>query len=69
MLRGGLDGLSVVVPYADANYHRLRQRIRIPAPGDPGGALPLASELSLGLHPDMAALMPLYKSGRLAFLN
>ena len=69
MLRGGLDGLSVVVPYADSNYRGLRNRIRIGAPDEPGGALPLENKLGLGLHPHMAPLLPLYRSGRLAFVN
>ena len=33
MLRGAVDGLSVVVPYGDANYYRLRPAIAVPRPG------------------------------------
>ncbi len=32
-LRGGADGLNLVVPYADPGYGVLRRAIRIPAPG------------------------------------
>src|SRR5215831_13267991 len=33
-MRGGADGLSLVVPFADANYYTSRPTIRIPRPDD-----------------------------------
>jgi uncharacterized protein (DUF1501 family) len=33
-MRGGSDGLSLVVPFADANYYTSRPTIRIPRPDD-----------------------------------
>ncbi len=66
MLRGALDGLSVLVPHRDPGYRRSRRTTRIGAPGAPGGALALTDEL--GLHPALAPLLPLYREGKLAFL-
>src|SRR5215470_3809243 len=33
-MRGGSDGLSLVAPYADANYYSSRPTIKIPRPDD-----------------------------------
>jgi uncharacterized protein (DUF1501 family) len=67
MLRGAVDGLSAVVPYADAAYYRARRSIAIAAPGKPDGALPL--DARFGLHPALAGLMPLWRAGDLAFIH
>ncbi|MBV9863261.1 MAG: DUF1501 domain-containing protein [Alphaproteobacteria bacterium] len=66
-LRGAVDGLSVVVPHAEADYYAVRPSIAIPRPGDPGGVLPL--DQRFGLHPALAALMPLWHDGALAFVH
>lgn len=61
-LRGGLDGLHALAPFADADYHRLR----------PGLALQADQVLSLdgyfGMHPALAPLMPLWQDGTLGFV-
>jgi len=67
MLRGAVDGLSVVVPHGDANYARSRDEIAIPAPGADGGARAL--DTLFALHPALAPLMPAWASGRLAFVH
>jgi uncharacterized protein (DUF1501 family) len=67
MLRGAVDGLSVVVPHADPEYRRHRAEILIPAPGATDGALPLDD--FFGLHPALAAMMPWWQDGRLAFVQ
>ena len=41
ILRGALDGLSAVPPYADPDYAGLRGQVALRAPGEPGAALPL----------------------------
>ena len=41
LLRGAVDGLSVVVPYAEEAYYAERRTIAIAPPGKPDGALPL----------------------------
>ncbi|MBA3859348.1 MAG: hypothetical protein C0507_20785 [Cyanobacteria bacterium PR.3.49] len=65
-LRGAIDGLSVVVPYADSRYYKVRNNIAIPPPGSELGALDLNGEF--GLHPALSALMPLWKNGSLSFI-
>ena len=67
MLRGAVDGLNLVVPYADDNYYRLRGSIAIPRPGQDKGALNLDGRF--GLHPALAPLLPLWQSQRLAFVH
>ncbi|MEM7713907.1 MAG: DUF1501 domain-containing protein [Cyanobacteria bacterium P01_A01_bin.68] len=66
-LRGAVDGLSVVVPYTETAYYQARKRIAIPQPDKPGGVLDLDGKF--GLHPSLAALMPLWKQKNLAFIH
>jgi uncharacterized protein (DUF1501 family) len=67
-LRGGCDGLNVVVPHGDDTYHRLRPGIRIPAPG-PGAVYP-AIDLDgfFGLHPALDGLAERFFEGQVALL-
>ena len=67
LLRGAVDGLSLVVPCADEAYYRERQSIAIAPPGKPDGALALDEHF--GLHPALASLMPLWTERRLAFVH
>jgi uncharacterized protein (DUF1501 family) len=67
MLRGAVDGLSVVVPYGDANYYRSRPTIAVQRPGQEGGALDLDGYF--GLNPALAALQPLWQQRKLAFVH
>ena len=66
LLRGAVDGLSLVVPYDDANYYKLRSTIALQPPGEAGGVLDLDGHF--GLHPALAPLMPLWQSGQLGFV-
>jgi uncharacterized protein (DUF1501 family) len=66
-LRGGVDGLNVVVPYTENAYYQARNRIAIPQPDKAGGVLDLDGKF--GLHPSLAALMPLWKQKNLAFVH
>ncbi len=54
ILRGALDGLAVVPPYADPDYARLRGDLALHAPGSAGGVLPLNN--LFGLHPSCTFL-------------
>ena len=63
MLRGGLDGLHAVPPYADPDYSRLRPTLALAAPGRENGALDLDG--SFGLHPALAPVGRLYAEGQL----
>jgi len=61
-LRGGLDGLHALAPWADADFRRLRPRL---APGAEG-----VHDLDgyFGLHRSLGALMPLWQAGELSFV-
>ncbi|RME85557.1 MAG: DUF1501 domain-containing protein [Caldilineae bacterium] len=66
-LRGGIDGMSVVVPYAEDNYHESRPTLGIPEPGQQNGALDLDG--FFGLHPALAPLLDIYTQGDLAVVH
>jgi uncharacterized protein (DUF1501 family) len=66
-LRGAVDGLSVVAPYTDPLYFAARPRIALPKPGTDGGLIDLDGRF--GLHPALERLVPLWKSGSLAFVH
>jgi len=65
-LRGGADGLNQVVPFGDPDYYDLRRDIALPRPGQSGGVSNLDGYF--GLHPELAALLPLWQEGRLAIV-
>jgi uncharacterized protein (DUF1501 family) len=58
ILRGALDGLAAVPPYADPNYAGLHRELAIAAPGVADGALALDD--TFGLHPACAFLHECY---------
>lgn len=60
-LRGGADGLHLVPPLGDAAYRRLRGALAIEEP------LPFTE--GFGLHPALAALLPLAAKGELAAVH
>jgi uncharacterized protein (DUF1501 family) len=62
-LRGGFDGLAAVVPVGDPDYAALRPSLGL----DTGSLLPLTG--IFGLHPGLASLLPLWRSGRLAAVH
>lgn len=63
--RGAMDGLSVTVPYGDANYQALRGALAIPEPGQVNGALALSD--GFGLHPALSSLHALHAAGQMRF--
>ncbi len=67
MLRGAVDGLSVVVPYGEREYYKARSSIALAKPGDDGGGLDLDGHF--GLHPALAPLLPLWQQKRMAFVH
>lgn len=62
-LKGGNDGLNTLIPYADAEYRRLRPCLAI--------AREQIVQLteSAGLHPALAGLKPLWDGGELAWVQ
>jgi len=66
LLRGALDGLSVVPPVGDPNYSGLRGQIALSKSGD-GAALPL--DATFALHPSLKFLHDSYRAKELAVLH
>ncbi len=64
VLRGAMDGLALVQPYGDPALPALRPKLAL-APER--GLLDLDG--FFGLHPDAAALMPLWRSRELGFVH
>jgi uncharacterized protein (DUF1501 family) len=71
-LRGGMDGLSAVIPHGEDAYYRARPALSIAKPHD-GSVNREDRALDLngffGLHPALASLMPLYDKGQMAFVH
>tara|TARA_Y100001970_G_scaffold55239_2_gene69995 strand:- start:2268 stop:3488 length:1221 start_codon:yes stop_codon:yes gene_type:complete len=67
ILRGGLDGLTAVPPYADPHYRPARGALAVPPPGERDGAIDLDNRF--GLHPALERLMPLYRRGELLIMH
>jgi len=67
--RGAMDGLNVVVPFAEPEYYRLRPTIAIPPPRR--GATDTTIDLDgfFGLHPSLEPLEPLFQNGHLAIVQ
>lgn len=68
-LRGGVDGLNTVIPYAEgAHYYDRRPTIAIPEPGSGWGS---AIDLNgfFGLHPALAPLKDIYDSNGLTIVQ
>jgi uncharacterized protein (DUF1501 family) len=63
ILRGAMDGLSVVVPYGDPALRDLRGELIPPLPGQPNGLHDLGG--FYGLHPALAGLYAMYQAGEL----
>jgi len=63
ILRGAMDGMSVVPPYGDRDYAGMRESIAIAKPGETDGAFDLNG--FFGLHPALADVAPWYKEGAL----
>src|SRR5262245_39132277 len=67
--RGAVDGLSVVVPYGEADYYRARPTIAIPRPGS--GAAETAVNLDgfFAFNPRLNPLKPLWDRRDLAIVH
>jgi uncharacterized protein (DUF1501 family) len=67
--RGAMDGLNVVVPFAEPNYYAFRPTIAIPQPRRGGTDAALDLDGFFGLHPGLEPLMPLFRNGQLAIVQ
>ncbi len=68
-LRGGIDGLSVLVPWGDPAYYAARPTLNVPRPDS--GAAQKAIDLNgfFGIHPSMQPLMNAYNNQHLLFMH
>jgi uncharacterized protein (DUF1501 family) len=69
-MRGGADGLSLCVPFGDANYYASRPTINVARPD----SLTATSKVTaldnyFGLPPAMSSLLPAFKAGQLLVLH
>ncbi|WIM93660.1 DUF1501 domain-containing protein [Actinoplanes oblitus] len=62
-LRGGFDGLSAIAPIGDPAYYQARPSIGVPK------NLVIGGDGTFGLHPALAPILPLWKSGKLAAVH
>ncbi len=68
MLRGAMDGLSLLCPYGAPEYYQARSSIAIAQPGEVDGLIRLNN--LFGLHPSFAAsLLPYWQKQQLAFIH
>ena len=66
--RGAVDGLNMVVPYAEGAYYDMRPNIAIPKPNG-GAEAAINLDGFFGLHPSLASFKPLWDSKRLAIVH
>ena len=66
--RGAVDGLSVVLPFGEAEYYRGRPSIAIPAP-TAGDTAAIDLDGFFGLNPRLRSLKPLWDSRQLAIVH
>ena len=62
-LRGGADGLNLVVPHGEDAYYRARPTLAVPR------EKVLKLDGLFGFNPDLAALLPLFKDGELGIVH
>jgi uncharacterized protein (DUF1501 family) len=67
ILRGGLDGLAAVPPYADPDYAGLRPQLVTSTKEETPGVVELDGQF--GLHPEMAPLKAWYDSGDMLIIH
>jgi uncharacterized protein (DUF1501 family) len=69
-LRGGADGLSLCVPFFDANYYLGRSTIAIPRPDDTANPLRgIALDNNFAFPQAMSALVPAFQAGNLLVVH
>jgi len=62
-LRGGIDGLNVIVPHGDRDYYQHRPSLAIARPSRGNRDACIDLDGFFGLHPAADALMPMFKNG------
>lgn len=67
-LRGGADGLTLVVPYAEEAYYKARPTLAVARPGSAKGAS-LKLDEKFSLNASLSPLMPLFENGELGIVH
>lgn len=65
ILRGGMDGLSALIPYSDATYKEARGKLAMSPQTD--GLLPI--DQTFALHPSLKTIHALYQNKQAIFLH
>ncbi len=68
-LRGGMDGLNVVIPHGDADYYRLRPSLAIAEPDSGKDTTGIDLDGFFGLHPALRPLKDIWDDNGLAFVH
>ncbi|MGF1540286.1 MAG: DUF1501 domain-containing protein [Pleurocapsa sp.] len=66
-LRGGIDGLNMVVPHQEIDYYQARPTIAVPYPQESDGAMDLDG--FFGLHPSLKDIFPFWQQKNLAVIH
>ena len=67
--RGGMDGISAVIPHGDADYYHHRSRLAIPEPEDGSDQTGIDLDGFFGLHPSLRPLRDLWDEKALAIVH
>jgi len=67
--RGAVDGLSMIVPYGDADYYRARPTIAIGRPDRGGQDVALDLDGFFGFNPRLSPLKPFWERRELAIVH
>lgn len=69
-LRGGADGLNIIVPHGERHYYDFRPNLNIPRPDDrKQHARTVDLDGFFGLHPALAPLLPIYHATDLGIVH
>jgi uncharacterized protein (DUF1501 family) len=68
-LRGGVDGLAMVIPHTEAQYYALRPTIRTPAPDSMAANRAIALDDFFAIPPAMQGLLPAYQARDLLVMH
>lgn len=62
-LRGGIDGLNLIVPHGDPHYYKHRSSLAIARPSGGNGDSCRDLDSFFGIHPAAESLLPFFKNG------
>jgi len=68
-LRGGADGLNLVVPFEEKAYYKLRPSLGVARPDQPSGTKAMNLDGKFGLNPALSALKDLWDEKALAIVH